>query len=84
MTQHHEAVDAHAMRTALVTVLVSWERAGCDCCSPSVLDDALDLLGYDVATWERIRHFAIELVQTAQNVIDAETTASPGKQHGDI
>jgi hypothetical protein len=70
--QHDPAVNPASTRIALVAALDYWEKAGCDCCSPTVLDDALDAIGYEIAYWERMRRFAIELAGTAQNIIDNE------------
>lgn len=72
--QHDPTVNAFSTRVALAAALDYWEKAGCGCCVPSILDDAFDALGYDVAYWERMRHFAVELAQTAQYVIDSETS----------
>lgn len=69
--QHYETVNPASVRIALVAALDQWEKSGCDCCSPTVADDALDGWG-DVALWERMRRFGIELAHTAQNVIDME------------
>jgi len=77
--QHDDAINAESTRVMLLRMLRYWEIAGCDCCSPTVLDDAIDKIGYDVALWERMRHFAIELAQVAQNVIDGEALSSDEK-----
>jgi hypothetical protein len=70
--QHHDYVNAESARIAVVAALDQWEKANCDCCAPSMLDEAIDRIGYEVSFWERLRHFGIDLAQTAQNVIDGE------------
>jgi len=79
--QHYPGVGAGHVRDALDHALDRWEKAGCDCCSPTVLDVAVDLLGYERVYWERMRHFAVELAQTAQNVIDTEDDALGMNRH---
>jgi hypothetical protein len=72
-TAHDAAyVNAETVRLTLAAALDHWERASCDCCAPAVIDEAFDRIGYDVAYWERLRHFGIELAKTADNAIDAE------------
>lgn len=70
--QHDPAIDAESTRVALLAALDYWERAACECCAPTVLDDAIDRIGYEVPLWERMRRFGIALAQTAQNVLDEE------------
>jgi hypothetical protein len=71
--QHDPAVNAESTRLALIAALDYWEKAACGCCAPTVLDDAIDRIGYEAEFWARMRHFAIELAQVAQNVIDEES-----------
>lgn len=70
--QHDPVVNTESTQIALVAALYCWEKAACDCCTPTVLDDAIDRIGVDAEFWARMRRFAIELAQTAQNVIDGE------------
>jgi hypothetical protein len=70
--QHHDYVNPESTRIALVAALDQWEKADCEDCSPTVLDEAMDRIGYEIAFWERLRRFGIALAQTAQNVIENE------------
>lgn len=75
--QHHDYVNQATVRLTLLAALDHWEKGNCDCCAPTVLDDGIDEIGYEVALWERFRKFGIELAQTAQNVIDGESVEPP-------
>jgi hypothetical protein len=70
--QHDPGWSRESVSSFLYQALSAWEAGGCDCCSPTVLDDAIDELGYDPEMWARFRRFGIELAQTAQSVIDDE------------
>ncbi len=70
--QHHDYVNAESVRISLLAALDHWEKSACDCCSPTVLDEGLDKIGYDSALWDRLRRFGIDVAQTAQNVVDHE------------
>jgi hypothetical protein len=67
--QHHTDVTPATLREALLTFVDQWTRAGCECCSPTVLDEAFDGLVYaDHA--DDFRRVGIALAMAGQCMVE--------------
>jgi hypothetical protein len=66
--QHHEDVTRESVAAAILAFVDQWERGGCECCSPTVLDDAFDdVLGPDDGELgARLRRAGIALAQAGE------------------
>jgi hypothetical protein len=72
--RHHSGLTVDSVRDALLAALDVWEQAGCDCCSPTPLDDALDGLGDH---GDRLRRFGLELAMSGQWMLDEDADEGP-------
>lgn len=54
--QHDEETGPFEVHDALMTAVTAWELTGCPCCSPTVLDDALERLSDE--DWRRLQAFS--------------------------
>lgn len=72
--QHDAEWTQEAVLEALRRALTAWEVGGCDCCCPTVLDQALEAV--EPAEWERIRRWGLEMATGAQWTLDEEAKAS--------
>ncbi len=68
MSQHDPEIDVFDVRDKLMCAVIAWEVAGCPCCAPSVLDEALE--GLSDEDWRRLRVFAASLSFAAQSQAD--------------
>lgn len=73
--QHHEDVTPESMKDALLRFLDQWQRAGCDCCSPTISDEAFDLIELTPEIAEQMRRVGIELANTGQWIADGLVVA---------
>lgn len=82
--QHHPDVTQESVAAAVLSFVDQWERGGCECCSPTVLEDAFDTFDY-AALGARFRRVGIALAQAGEHMCeqaaeDAEVAASQGQE----
>lgn len=63
--QHHVDVTKESVREAILTFCDRWNKAACDDCSPTILDDALE--GFDLVEFGPVfRRIGIDLANTGE------------------